>query len=73
MYERVLYKMLPLQLEDSKSLKKTFNKLWREEGIRFLHKGLTARTASAAPNSAILITSYEWVKRKSLRTDLQYH
>lgn len=59
-----------MQLEDSRFVRQTFEKLWKEEGIKFLHKGLTARIASVAPNSAILITAYEWVKRKSLRTEL---
>ena len=36
--------------------------------MAFLKKGLSARIISTAPTSAILVVSYEWVKRMSLRT-----
>ena len=57
-----------LQLETSHTLKGTLTNLWREEGLAFLKKGLSARIISTAPTSAILVVSYEWIKRMSLKT-----
>ena len=56
------------QLETSHSLKATLTQLMKEEGLAFLKKGLSARIASTAPTSALLVVSYEWVKRMSLKT-----
>lgn len=56
------------QLEVTKSVSGTIRKLWETEGVAFLKKGLSARIMSTAPTSAILVISYEWVKRMSLRT-----
>ena len=54
----------------TKSISGTVKKLWNEEGVAFLKKGLSARIMSTAPTSAILVISYEWVKRMSLRTPI---
>jgi len=43
-------------------------KLWLEEGTGFLYKGLSARVISTVPTSALLVVTYEWVKRLSLKT-----
>ena len=59
------------KLEQTKALKLTLQKLWKEEGVAFFKKGLSARIMSTAPTSAILVISYEWVKRMSLRTPSQ--
>ena len=64
----VIIIFFPMQLEVTKSISGTIRKLWKEEGIAFLKKGLSARIISTAPTSAILVISYEWVKRMSLRT-----
>jgi len=56
------------QLEDSKSVRATVKRLWREEGLRGMRKGLSARILANAPTSGILVLTYEWVKRLSLRT-----
>jgi len=45
----------------------TVQRLWAEEGVAFVKKGLSARIWSTAPTSAILVVSYEWVKRMSLK------
>ena len=60
--------IVPTQLELTKSISGTVRKLWKEEGMAFLKKGLSARIISTAPTSAILVISYEWVKRMSLKT-----
>ena len=60
-----------LQLEGSRTIRDTLKRLLKEEGIRGLKKGLSARIISVAPTSAILVTSYEWVKRMSLRVPSQ--
>lgn len=57
-----------VQLETSQSLQGTLSHLWREEGLGFLKKGLSARIISTAPASALLVVSYEWVKRMSLKS-----
>ena len=57
-----------LQLENKHTLKGTLKNLWQEEGISFLRKGLSARIISTAPTSALLVVSYEWVKRMSLKS-----
>ena len=57
-----------MQLENQQTLKGTFKHLWREEGVSFLRKGLSARIISTAPTSALLVVSYEWVKRMSLKS-----
>lgn len=49
-------------------MKGTLRTLWQEEGIAFLRKGLSARIISTAPASALLVVSYEWVKRMSLKS-----
>lgn len=56
-----------VQLETRHSLQGTFANLWREEGLGVLKKGLSARIISTAPTSALLVVSYEWVKRISLK------
>ena len=60
----------PPQLEETQSIKATLQRFWRDEGIRGLKKGLSARIISSTSTSAILVVSYEWVKRMSLRTDM---
>lgn len=59
--------MIFVQLEVSRTLRGTLANLWQEEGLSFLKKGLSARILSAAPTSAVLVVSYEWVKRMSLK------
>lgn len=55
------------QLETSRSLKGTLYNLWKEEGLAFLKKGLSARIISTVPTSALIVAGYEWVKRMSLK------
>ena len=55
------------QLEQNNSYKKTVTTFWKEEGFRGLYKGLSARLTASIPVSALLVISYEWVKRVSLK------
>ncbi|XP_065187015.1 mitochondrial substrate carrier family protein J-like [Sycon ciliatum] len=57
-----------LQVEGSRSGWKTVQTLWREEGPRWLARGVVARIMSAVPSGAVIIVSYETVKRLSVRT-----
>ena len=43
-------------------------RLYKEEGVAAVKKGLSARIVSSLIVSALMITSYEWVKRLSLRS-----
>ena len=56
-----------IQLEKSNSFKETLKCFVQKEGIRGITKGLSARLASSIPTAAIMVTSYEWVKRTSLK------
>jgi len=59
-----------LQVEGgSSSIGSVALKLYKEEGIRALHKGLTARLASSLPSGFIIIVGYESVKRLSLKPE----
>lgn len=57
-----------LQVEGSRSSWKTIQTLWREDGPRWLARGVTARIMSAVPSGAVVITSYETVKWLCVRT-----
>ncbi|EGD81017.1 hypothetical protein PTSG_10960 [Salpingoeca rosetta] len=46
-----------------------FGELWKEEGVRGLFKGVSARVFYMGFNSLLMITTYETVKRLSLRED----
>eukprot|EP00731_Ephydatia_muelleri_P017812 Em0010g910a len=56
------------QLQQGGTIKDTVRKLYKEEGVAALKKGLSARMVSSIIVSALMITSYEWVKRLSLRS-----
>lgn len=56
-----------LQLEKSNSLRATVRGFVEKEGIRGVTKGLSARLGASIPTAAIMVTSYEWVKRTSLK------
>ena len=49
-------------------MRTTLAKFLQEESIGGLKKGLSARIMASLPTSAIMILSYEWIKRVSLRT-----
>ena len=59
---------LPLQLESNLSLRTCIRKLWREEGLTILYKGLSARIMQNAPTSGLMVLGYETLKRLSLKT-----
>ena len=55
--------VLLLQLDTSSTLRSTVVKIWQEEGIRALVKGLSARLMYSGPASAIIVSSYELMKK----------
>jgi solute carrier family 25 protein 44 len=55
------------QLEKSNSLRATLENFIRNEGFGGITKGLSARLASSLPTAAIMVTTYEWAKRASLK------
>ena len=57
-----------LQVEGTRSAWKTVDTMWKEDGHRWLARGVTARIMSAVPSGAVIITSYEYVKWLSRRT-----
>ena len=64
----MLYYLCFNQLEDSgHSYRKVVSRFWKTEGLGGLYKGLTARLSASIPISGIMVISYEWVKRISLK------
>ena len=59
-----------LQLEVPSTFKQTVSKIWQEEGVRSLVKGLSARLMYSCPTSAILVSSYELMKRLCVKKDV---
>ena len=60
-----------LQLEVPSTFKGTVSKIWQEEGMRSLVKGLSARLMYSSPTSVILVSSYELMKRICAKKDVQ--
>lgn len=58
----------PFQLESNLSLRTCIKKLWLEEGLTILYKGLSARIMQNAPTSGLMVLGYETLKRLSLKT-----
>ena len=59
---------LSMQLESNLSLRACMKKLWQEEGLTILYKGLSARIMQNAPTSGLMILGYETLKRLCLKT-----
>lgn len=59
-----------LQVEGRSSILEALRQLWAQEGMWGFTKGLTARIASSAPTSMLVVLGYETLKRLSLRTEL---
>lgn len=57
-----------IQVGGSRSVRSVTEKLWREEGIKMLYKGLSARITAMSSNSCLIILGYETVKRLSVKT-----
>eukprot|EP00050_Salpingoeca_kvevrii_P010647 m.9617 g.9617 ORF g.9617 m.9617 type:complete len:323 (-) comp2993_c0_seq2:151-1119(-) len=57
---------------DRATIISTLRQLVAEDGWSGLNKGMTARILHMAPSSIIMIISYEWVKRLSLRKDIDH-
>lgn len=55
------------QLEKNNSIQDTFKSFIKKEGFSGITKGLSARLASTIPTAAIMVTTYEYVKRLSLK------
>eukprot|EP00055_Hartaetosiga_balthica_P016523 m.105047 g.105047 ORF g.105047 m.105047 type:complete len:334 (-) comp9122_c0_seq3:4267-5268(-) len=49
---------------------KVFAQLWKEEGMRGMYKGVSARMGYMSVNSLLMISAYEMVKRLSLKKDV---
>lgn len=58
-----------MQLENNLSLRSCVKKLWQEEGLTILYKGLSARIMQNAPTSGLMVLGYETLKRLSLKTN----
>lgn len=65
----VSFTLLILQLNTSSTFRSTANKIWQEEGVRALAKGLSARLMYSAPTSAIIVSGYELMKRICAKND----
>uniref|UniRef100_S4RV58 Solute carrier family 25 member 44b n=1 Tax=Petromyzon marinus TaxID=7757 RepID=S4RV58_PETMA len=59
-----------LQVEGRSSILEALRQLWAQEGMWGFTKGLSARIASSAPTSMLVVLGYETLKRLSLRTEL---
>ena len=57
-----------MQLESNLSLRACMKKLWQEEGLAILYKGLSARIMQNAPTGGLMILGYETLKRLCLKT-----
>ncbi|XP_065179257.1 solute carrier family 25 member 44-like [Sycon ciliatum] len=60
-----------LQVDNLPSISSTIKQLWKEDGISFWSKGLSARVMSAMLSSTIMISCYETIKRLSLKEELR--
>ena len=61
--------ILFIQLNTSSTLRSTIVKIWQEEGVRCLTKGLSARLMYSGPASAIIVSSYELMKKICAKSD----
>ncbi|XP_006815419.1 solute carrier family 25 member 44-like isoform X1 [Saccoglossus kowalevskii] len=59
-----------LQVSGGTSIIETFNELIKEDGMKGLTKGLTARYVATVPTSFMICVSYEFIKRISLKSHL---
>ena len=58
-------------MEGGRSIIQAAKTLYGEEGIRAVHKGLSARILSTIPTSFIIVVGYETVKRLSLKDEIK--
>ena len=61
--------ILFIQLDTSSTLRSTVVKIWQEEGMRAIVKGLSARLMYSGPASAIIVSSYELMKKICAKSD----